>query len=141
MAQDAEKLAAQASRLRELKGMARGLTFRQIGDAVGVTERQAQRWFSGESDPGAENLRKLAGFLGSSPDYIEYGVVKKLRPDRAPDLMGDPSHPQAAQLVKIETKLDEILEKLTQLEIARAGDQSTPPGTRSRKPARRKPEA
>src|ERR1035437_5472637 len=51
MAQDAEKLAAQAERLTELKKLGRP-TFKEIGEAIGITERQVQRWFAGDGDVG-----------------------------------------------------------------------------------------
>lgn len=78
MAKDAERLAEQAQRLRDLKRFAR-VTNRDIADATGVTERQVQRWTS-ESQPSdieSQNLKKLAAYLGTSPDYIEYGTDRK----------------------------------------------------------------
>jgi transcriptional regulator with XRE-family HTH domain len=81
MAKDAEKLDAQAERLRALKDQARGVTFRKIADAVGVTERQVQRWFAGDSDIDGDNIDRLAAFLGTSADYIEYGTMRRATPD------------------------------------------------------------
>jgi transcriptional regulator with XRE-family HTH domain len=110
MAQDAEKLAAQGERLRELKDFA-AVTYREISDAVGVTERQVQRWFSGESEVNGTNIKALAAFLGSTPDYIEYGVLKRERPD---------SQPQASQLDRIEARLNELIERLVAAEVLAA---------------------
>lgn len=104
MAKDAEKLAVQAERLRALKDQARGITFRKIADAVGVTERQAQRWFAGHSDIEDENLEKLAEFLGTSADYIEYGTMRRETPDPF-SLNGDGTN---ERLARIEDRLTEI---------------------------------
>lgn len=80
MAKDAERLEGQAKRLRDLKAQTRGVTFKKIADEVGVTERQAQRWFAGDSDVGDENLPALARYLGTTPDYIEYGSNGRAKP-------------------------------------------------------------
>lgn len=64
MAQDADKLAGQAARLRDLKKRAR-CTFPDIAEAVPAGERQVQRWFRGESEVGPDNLKPLAKFLKS----------------------------------------------------------------------------
>jgi transcriptional regulator with XRE-family HTH domain len=109
MAQDAEKLAAQAERLTELKKLGRP-TFKEIGEAIGITERQVQRWFAGDGDVGRESLKKLADFLGTTPDYIEYGVTRRERAD-TPDLSlaGEPLATITARLDSIEAKLDALL--------------------------------
>src|ERR1035437_865456 len=72
MAQDAEKLAAQAERLTELKKLGRP-TFKEIGEAIGITERQVQRCLAGEGVVGGEVLKRLPPFLGTPPDYMGYG--------------------------------------------------------------------
>src|ERR1035437_7218412 len=79
MAQDAETLAAQAERLTELKKLGRP-TFKEIGEAIGITDRQVQRWFAGDGDVGRERLKKLADFLGTTPDYIQYGRDRREPP-------------------------------------------------------------
>lgn len=118
MAQDAEKLRAQGERLRELKKQARGLTFRQIADAVAVTERQAQRWFAGESEISGDNLRALAKFMGTTPDYIEYGVVHRPRVDATPNLLDQLAAPDVLleRLQHIEEGAAERGKRLAKLE-------------------------
>ena len=104
MARDAEQLAGQVERLRALKAQAR-VNYRQIADAVGVTERQAQRWMSLEaaSDIEPHNLMKLAAYFGTTADFIEYGPVDRVTtPDPFP----------VSQLDRIEAKLDEVLDWL-----------------------------
>lgn len=113
MAKQAEELASQAERLRDLKRQARGVTFKNIADATGATERQAQRWFAGDSDIGPENLKALARFLGTTPDYIEYGTVARKR-GPTPNVVNDLS---ADHLDRLEAKLDEILDQLAALMI------------------------
>lgn len=103
MAQDAEKLEAQAARLRELKKLSRR-TFKEIADAVEVTERQVQRWFAGDGDIGPQNLKKLAEYLGTTQDYIEYGSERTTR-GPTPDLLGAGNQ----QLDRIEEKVDRLL--------------------------------
>lgn len=142
MAQDAEKLAAQGERLRELKDLARGVTYRKISDALNVSERQVQRWFAGESEISGENLKALAEFLGTSPDYIEYGVIKRLRPDDPPDLLGrlsgDGYGEIKTQLDGIEGMLESLMERLVRADVIAAVDADTAPKPQPGRPARRK---
>jgi transcriptional regulator with XRE-family HTH domain len=103
MAKDAERLAAQAERLTALKEQARGVTFRKVAEAVGVTERQAQRWFAGDSDIDDDNLVRLATYFGTTPDYIEYGTMKRDTPEPFPANDGF-----ADRLLEIERRLVQI---------------------------------
>lgn len=105
MAQDAEKLAEQGERLRELKKMAR-VTQRQISDAVGISERQVGRWLAGTSDIDPQNLKKVAAFFCSTPDYIEYGAAVRTR-----GATPDPFVPD-----EVRQQLDAIKDRLTALE-------------------------
>src|ERR1035437_6591648 len=73
-----EAVIASCSRWRKTLGRP---TFKEIGEAIGITERQVQRWFAGDGDVGRESLKKLADFLGTTPDYIEYGVTRRERTD------------------------------------------------------------
>lgn len=56
-------------RLRNTRAL-RGLTQAQIADAVGVTNVTLSRYESGERRPEPEMLKKLAGILGVSADYL-----------------------------------------------------------------------
>lgn len=111
MAKEAEELVAQAERLKQLKSQTRGVTFKKIGEAAGVTERQVQRWFAAESDIGDESIKPLARYFGTTPEYIEYGTVGRPRKAATPALakvLGDDD-----LLRRIEQKLDRLLKALT----------------------------
>lgn len=128
MAQDAEKLAEQAARLRDLKKRAR-VTFRQIGDAIDVTERQVQRWLAGHSEIGPENLKALADYLDTTPDFIEYG---ERRPgNAAPDLFPTLTPKAlAAQLDRIETAVEHLTDWLVASGVLAADDEPDEPPAR-----------
>lgn len=135
MAQDAEKLAAQAERLRALKKIARGVTFKDIADAAGVTERQAQRWFAGDGDIGPASLKKLAKFFGTTQDYIEYGRLQRGVPD---PFAGDPVR---AQLTRIEIALSDLVDRLVGAGLLAAVDKDAATKPPSAPSKRRKPAA
>ena len=44
----------------------KGLTLKQIGAALGVSECTVSHWDNGKREPSIENIKKLAGFLGCS---------------------------------------------------------------------------
>lgn len=126
MARDAEKLAAQGDRIKQLRAFAR-VSQETAATAIGVTLRGYQRWERGEGEINSENIKKLAKYFSTTPDYIEYGVVQRGAP--APDLSRN--HDGAEQLTRIEAKLDQILDILAGepdrvgLEIHRALDEMT----------------
>lgn len=80
MAKDAEKLAAQGLRIKELRSFAR-VSQEAVARGINVTVRAYQRWEGGVGDPEPENLKNLASYFGTSEDYIEYGVMKQPTPD------------------------------------------------------------
>lgn len=96
---------ARATRIRDLKDQRPDLTWAQIADAVGVTERSAIEWqkSGGISHP---NSKKLAKLFGVDPDWLWSGAERGV----TPDLMG--SLDQASQLDRIEAMLAEILSRL-----------------------------
>ena len=113
MAQDAEKLSAQGSRIRQLRQAMRTeegkrITQPVVADAVGVTPRAYQEWEAGRGDIKPENAKALADYFGTTQEYIEYGdrVAEKRE---TPDLL---LAPEGSQLDRIEQKLDAILNKL-----------------------------
>lgn len=112
MAKEAEALAAQAERLTELKRMARGVTFKDIAEVVGRTERQVQRWFAGDSDIDGAVLTKLADFLGTTADYIEYGTIKRSRTPEPFEANGE-----VPSLLAIQKQLAAIQDQLEALRI------------------------
>ena len=121
MAQDAQKLAGQAERLRELKAeiervRSKRLTYREISDEVGVVERQVQRWFSGTSDFEPDSLKRLADVLDTTPDYIEYGDRQDRRLEETPDLVGAMTRDDiATRLAQIEDSQAQIIARLDKL--------------------------
>jgi|SRR5579864_1979278 len=49
---------------------ARGLTQKELGDSVGLADKQIWRYENSLNDPGAEALTKMAQVLGVSLDYL-----------------------------------------------------------------------
>ena len=62
--------------LRKLKG----LTRKQLGDALGFTERSVGRWENGESEPVLSDLRKIAAYFDVSVAYLIGEVNQSGRP-------------------------------------------------------------
>jgi transcriptional regulator with XRE-family HTH domain len=110
MAHDAEKLAAQAARLQDLKRLSRR-TFKEIAEGVHLTERQVQRWFAGDSEPNRDNLAALAAYFETTEDFIEYGVEER----ETPDVMEDLSDVTQSQLDRLEATQQTILRELREL--------------------------
>ena len=48
----------------------RGLTQKQVGEALSMAARQYQRFEKGEQKPGFDNLRNMADFYGVSVDWL-----------------------------------------------------------------------
>ena len=57
-----------SDRVKELR-KARGMTQRQVADALGITERSYQR-YEAENNPNHETLMKLADYFDVSLDYL-----------------------------------------------------------------------
>lgn len=47
-----------------------GLTQRKLADALGVAHNTISMWEAGETEPGTENIIRLAGFFGVTIDYL-----------------------------------------------------------------------
>lgn len=114
MAADAEKLRAQAERIKELreaKGRREGTKISQETAAheIGVSVRQYRTWESTGADMMPENVKAAAAYYGTTVDYIERGEAAG---GATPDLStnGRPS------LDQIDAKLDQILETLRNAE-------------------------
>ena len=110
MAKEAEELAAQADRIRELRER-RHLTQPEVADAVGVSLRGYQLWEAGDSDPGPRNLKALAAFFEVSPEFISHGFERPSVP--APSLASTLG--TECRLKRVETKLERIEALLTHL--------------------------
>lgn len=48
----------------------KGLTVKEVAEAIGVHENAVSRWESGETQPRADNLLKLSHLFGCSPEYL-----------------------------------------------------------------------
>ena len=102
MAKDVERLEDQGARIKQLRLQATRSQL-QVANALHVTPRAYQLWESGRGDIATENLTRLARYLGTTPDFIRYGVMKRERPQA----LGTADEP--SQLDRIEDKLDQIL--------------------------------
>jgi transcriptional regulator with XRE-family HTH domain len=136
MAKDAERLAAQAQRIGELRA-AKRVTQPEVADAVNVTLRAYQAWEAGDSDPKGPNIRALAKYFETTADYIEYGYTRERAP--APDLMDAlPASPLVERLDRIELLVKEVLERLVAAEVLAAVEadkaQAPQPGHAKRPP-------
>lgn len=111
MAKDAEKLVAQAERIKELRA-AKRVTQPEAAEAVGVSLRAYQAWELADSGLNPQNIKALAGYFNTTPDYIEYGDERAA----APDLMGELAAGElVAQLTRIEDALDDLKRELAEL--------------------------
>jgi transcriptional regulator with XRE-family HTH domain len=116
MAAEAEKLAAQAARIKDLRKRTRDpdtgkrLTQEALADALGVRSRSVQEWESGRGDIKPENIKALATYFKVSEEYIEYGPdVGKLM--ETPDPFA--SDPELRRQVKaIATDVKELRDAL-----------------------------
>lgn len=48
----------------------KGLTMKEVSEAIGVHENAISRWESGEAQPRSDNLLKLAHLYECSPEYL-----------------------------------------------------------------------
>ena len=78
MAKDAEKLEAQGRRLAELRALAR-VSQETAAHQIGVSVRAYREWELGRGGFNDENIKAAAKYFGTTPDYIEYGVMKRER--------------------------------------------------------------
>lgn len=117
MAADAER----AQRLKAIKDERPDLTWPQVAEAVGVTDRSVAAWAK-DGQMSYSNAKKLALFLGVDLDWLWRG------PAESPDLMAalTTSDDLAKRLDRIEGMLEQLLETAFQRELEDAdlqGDQ------------------
>lgn len=112
MAKDAEDLAAQAERIRDLRE-SKHLTQPEVADAVGVSLRGYQLWEAADSDPGPRNLKALAEYHDVTADYIAFGCERPRgeTPNLTDALNGD-------ELSRLETSIKTQTERVDALELA-----------------------
>jgi transcriptional regulator with XRE-family HTH domain len=116
MAKDAEKLAAQAERINKLRA-AKRVTQPEVADAVGVSLRAYQAWESGASGLNPQNIKALAGYYGTTPDYIEYGDERNPPPGFTDEVA---RRELAAQLDRIEDSINALVERLVAAGVLQA---------------------
>lgn len=80
MARDAELLAAQGERIRELRARARK-SQEKVAYEVGVSARRYRDWEAGRGGLHPDRLKELASYFGTTEDFIEYGHVQGDTPD------------------------------------------------------------
>ncbi len=124
MAQDAER----ADRIRQVKDDNPQLTWAQIAEKVGVTERSAIAWQQ-TGGIGHENAKRLAKLVGVDPDWLWSGN-RPATPDLPALLNGD-----RAVLARIEAKLDQALEAQAEIQAALAQLTREPDSKRVRRVA------
>lgn len=113
MAADAEKLRAQAERIKELRKEKERRDGEKVSQetaahGIGVSVRTYRTWESTGADLRFENLKALAGYYDTTVDYIEHGRERGSTPDLS--LVGELS-----QLDKIEAMLKKNTETLANL--------------------------
>lgn len=103
-----------AQRIRDLKQTRPDLTWAQVADKVGVTERSALDWQRAGGISHA-NCKKLAKVFGVDADWLWSGVQRGETPDLMAAIGGG-----ASQLDRIEAKLDDLLNRVGALEVGAA---------------------
>jgi transcriptional regulator with XRE-family HTH domain len=78
----------QGNRLKELR-QARGYTQEALSDMLHVGTAQISRWETGENDPKADFIDRLASILGTTADYLLGREDDPLLRDRLTDLSPD----------------------------------------------------
>lgn len=101
---------SRAERIHQLKQEHPELTWAQIAEKVGVTERSALDWQK-TGGISHDNCKKLAKVFGVDPSWLWSGDE---RPAGTPDLLGA-LHGNGDQLAVLNDKLDRILEILEPL--------------------------
>lgn len=61
----------------------KGLTIKEVADAINVHENAVSRWESGETKPRADSLIKLSRLFGCSPEYL-LGLTRARNQDLIP---------------------------------------------------------
>lgn len=56
-------------KIRELRE-AKGMTQKELADALGINQSAVARWETGENEPTAFNVRRIADVLGTSPGEL-----------------------------------------------------------------------
>jgi transcriptional regulator with XRE-family HTH domain len=121
MAADAEQLHAQAQRIRKLrkdKGRRGGVFISQetAAHGIGVSSRTYRTWEAEGAELKLENLKALAAYYDTVPDYIERGLT---HPAPTPDL-GKPTQLERIEqaVVAIDEKIERLMLELSDREMA-----------------------
>ena len=68
-----QKLGDRIKTLRE----GRGLSLQKVADFVGTSKNSVYKWETGQANPHAKNLAKLADCFGLDPVFLAYGVMEE----------------------------------------------------------------
>jgi hypothetical protein len=104
---------SRAARIRALKDQFPSTTWRHVAETVGVSERSVSAWASNGA-MAYDNAKKLTAFFQSLGAEIADDYIWRGEHVSTPDLLG--SLNGRTQLDRIETKLDAVLQALTQLD-------------------------
>lgn len=105
---DSDTLGGRLSRARD----AAGITSAQLARRLGVKSSTVQAWESDRSEPRANRLTMLAGFLGVTPTWLLYGVGNAPEDDPSADALKIVK----AQVTKLKTMHAEMGELLGRAE-------------------------
>ena len=115
MAADAEKLRAQAERIKELRKAkerrdGQSISQETAAHGVGISVRTYRTWEGIGADIKLKNLKALASYYETSTDYIERGATEPLS---TPDLSNG-----ASQLDRIELAVSGLAEQVRVLQAS-----------------------
>lgn len=116
MAADAEKLRAQAERIKKLRSGKERSEGRRISQEtaaheIGVSSRAYRTWEGSGAVLKFENLKSLASYYDVTTSFIERGVMDEHTPELFTASEGD-------RLIEIDNKLDQLIDHVTRLEEA-----------------------
>lgn len=133
MAKDAEQLAAQGRRLKELRARKR-VSQETAAYEIGVSTRAYRNWEGGGGIKDG-NVPKVAEYFAVSADFLEYGHER----GPVPDLMANLSPDDLGQrLDRMEDALNEIREMLVDADVVRLDAADRKQTGQPSRPARRK---
>jgi transcriptional regulator with XRE-family HTH domain len=107
MVRDAERLAAQGGRLKELR-LGMRVSQETAAHNIGVSVRAYRDWEGGKGGINAEHLKAVAEYFSTTEDWIEYGEFIRERPILQP-------FPTTNVLARIEKKISQLEEQVSLL--------------------------
>lgn len=116
---DAQRLAAQGQRIRDLRALKR-VSQQEAAVAIGVSIRAYASWELGTSGLHSDNLKTLSDYFETTPDYIEYGRNRGRH--ETPDISAtlDIGAEILTRLIRLESKLNDLTTDLDQMRLTAA---------------------